>query len=162
MRLNQSKSKTRKRIQKRNIKIVRKVPSSDKTSLSNKISQYGRSILVNRIPENTKSNPNEDVKYVHYSNEWTNVKEVKGGIIITFDGRYLKILEVLPINYWQLDALRKETIINKFTTLSLASPSKFMLKMITDSVDINSVINHVKNVNKNVKNPQIKKAETDL
>lgn len=161
MRLNQSKSKTRKRIQKRNIKIVRKVPLSDKTSLSNKISQYGRSILVKRIPENTKSNPNEDVKYVHYSNEWTNVKEVKGGIIITFDGRYLKILEVLPINYWQLDALRKETIINKFTTLSLASPSKFMLKMITDSVDINSVINHVKDVNKNVKNPQIKKAETD-
>lgn len=149
---------------KRSIKIVkREVPIKEKrTSKPTDIfKKYGKSILVNRIPEKEKKENDADIKYVHFSNEWTNVKEVRAGIIITFDSRYLKILEIKPVNYWQLDIEEKEAIIRKFTTLSLASPTKFMLKMVTDSVDISGVINHVKDVNKNVTNPLLKKAEAN-
>ena len=144
--------------------IVKKdVPQKERVAASetaDKIKQYGKSIIVKRIPENGKKTQDEDVKYMHFTNEWSSVKEVRGGIIITFDSRYIKILEVMPINYWQLETERKETIINKFTSLSLASPTKFMLKMVTDSVDISGVINHVREVNENVTNPLVKKAES--
>lgn len=166
MQSNQSTSKKRrvvkKVVPKKRLRVVKKdvvAKNNSFTENASKLKDYGKSIIVKRIPEKTETKHNEETKFVHFSNEWVNVKEVRGGIIITFDSRYLKILEIMPINYWQMEPERKEYIINKFTSLSLASPTKFMLKMVTDTVDISGVINNVKDVNKSVTSEAVKNAE---
>ncbi len=148
---------------KKSFKIVKRdepLKNENTSAFIDTLKKYGNDIKVGNKPISSIK-PKSNEEHVHYTNEWVNVKDVRGGLICTHDGRYLKILEIKPINYWQMSMQKKEAIIHDFTTLSLASPTKFMLKMVTDTVDINSVINHVKDVNSNRSNPNIKHAEKD-
>ena len=65
------------------------------------------------------------------------MKKIDHGIIYTTDGRYVKILEVEPINFLLRSAREQMGIIYSFISYLKISPVKLQIKMISKRADIN-------------------------
>lgn len=65
------------------------------------------------------------------------VKKIANGIVYTTDGRYVKILEIEPINFLLRSAREQQGIIYSFISYLKISPVKLQIKMISKKADIN-------------------------
>jgi len=64
------------------------------------------------------------------------IKDVQDGIIITKNGRYIKILEFSPINFLLRSAKEQELIISQFATMLKQAPGKIQFKVLTKKADV--------------------------
>lgn len=71
------------------------------------------------------------------------VKEIYRGIIVTNDDRYIKILEVLPINFSLKSYEEQDNIIHQFASWLRISPSKLQFKVITRRADTSKIVNNI-------------------
>ena len=65
------------------------------------------------------------------------IEKIAHGVIYTTDGRYVKILEVEPINFLLRSAREQMGIIYSFISYLKISPVKLQIKMISKRADIN-------------------------
>ena len=65
------------------------------------------------------------------------IDKIANGVIYTIDGRYIKILEVEPINFLLRSAREQQGIIYSFISYLKISPIKLQIKMISKRADIN-------------------------
>lgn len=65
------------------------------------------------------------------------IDKIANGIIYTTDGRYVKILEIEPINFLLRSAREQQGIIYSFISYLKISPVKLQIKMISKKADIN-------------------------
>ena len=65
------------------------------------------------------------------------VEKSKTGSSIPTDGRYVKILEIEPINFLLRSAREQQGIIYSFISYLKISPVKLQIKMISKKADIN-------------------------
>lgn len=72
------------------------------------------------------------------------VKEIYKGMIITEDDRYVKIIEVLPINFNLRSFEEQENIISLFSSWLRVAPIKIQFKIITRRADTNKIISNVR------------------
>ena len=79
-----------------------------------------------------------------YSQEQIPIKCIQNGIIQTTTGAYVKILEILPINYYDMSIIEQEDIARRFTTVMSTGLSYVHLKCITDKSNPARLINHIK------------------
>ena len=113
--------------------------------------------LSGKKKSNTKEKSSSDSNL--YTVEFTNVKEIKDGIIITGDSRYIKILEIFPVNYWQKNDWEREQVISDFQRLFAIVPSKFMFKTVTNKEDVRPIISNIEKQNKNERNQKVLRAK---
>lgn len=73
------------------------------------------------------------------------IKDIRGGIIITKDERYIKILEIDPINFMLRSDEEKEGIIMTFASFLKISNIKVQFKSITKRADSEKYIELLKN-----------------
>lgn len=59
------------------------------------------------------------------------VEKIENGIVYTTDGRYVKILEIEPINFLLRSAREQQGIIYSFISYLKISPVKLQIKMIS-------------------------------
>ena len=71
------------------------------------------------------------------------VAEIKNGIIRLQDGRYIKILEVEPINFLLRSAREQRSIIASFGSWLKISPVKLQVKVLTKKADISKHLNAI-------------------
>ena len=71
------------------------------------------------------------------------VTEIKNGIIHLQDGRYVKILEVEPINFLLRSAREQRSIIASFASWLKISPVKLQVKVLTKKADISKHLNAI-------------------
>ena len=71
----------------------------------------------------------------NYVQDYINVKEIRGGIIITRDNRYVKILEVEPINFNLRTPIEKDSIIYNFAGWLKIANIRLQFKSITKKAD---------------------------
>ena len=64
------------------------------------------------------------------------LKELKNGIVETADGRFIKILEIEPINFLLRSAREQRGIIYSFVSYLKISPVKLQFKVLTRRADI--------------------------
>lgn len=69
--------------------------------------------------------------------EYFPIEKIENGIIYTTDKRYLKIIEVEPINFLLRSAREQRNIIYSFVSYLKISPVKLQFKVITKKADIN-------------------------
>jgi hypothetical protein len=97
----------------------------------------------------TKSTKNktkkQKVKIVQSVQSFSPIKDVKKGIIITKDNRYIKILEFSPINFMLRSARDQNLIIQSFATVIRQCPNKVQFKVISKKADIEKHTNKIKN-----------------
>lgn len=65
------------------------------------------------------------------------VEKIANGIVYTTDHRYIKILEIEPINFLLRSAREQQSIIYSFISYLKISPVKLQIKMISKKADIN-------------------------
>ena len=78
-------------------------------------------------------------KFIRTSNEvadYIPIKKIKNGIIYTTDGRYVKMIEVTPINFLLRTPKEQRSIIWSFVSFLKISPVKMQLKCLSKKADI--------------------------
>lgn len=77
------------------------------------------------------------------------IDKVDNGVIYTKDKRYVKVIEIVPINFLLRSAREQKNIIYSFISFLKISPVKMQIKVLTKRADINK---HLKKVQEEIKN----------
>lgn len=85
-------------------------------------------------------------KKIHegFSQDAIPVKAIQNGIIQTTSGMFVKILEVLPINFYDMSITRQTQIAKTFASIFHEGPSRVHLKCITDTNNPARMIAYIK------------------
>ncbi len=89
-------------------------------------------------PDSPPSSPVKKKKRKYQTLEdYLPVEKIANGIVYTTDHRYVKILEIEPINFLLRSAREQQSIIYSFISYLKISPVKLQIKMISKKADIN-------------------------
>lgn len=88
--------------------------------------------MTKRKSKNQKRRKSEKLEFVQ---DYLPIKDLKNGIIETTDGRYIKILEVEPINFTLRSDEEQFNIISSFASWLKISPMRLQFKSITRKAD---------------------------
>lgn len=94
-------------------------------------------------PEADKQEETYDLPYTRASKEIP-VESIRDGMIHTSDGRYVKIIEVLPINFLHRSASEQRNIIYSYMGYLKIAPAELQIKSISKKADIGQYIEAVK------------------
>lgn len=100
-------------------------------------------------------------KFLNPVAEYLPIEKIENGIIYTKDHRYVKIIEVVPINFMLRSPREQRSIIYSFISYLKISPVKMQFKVLTKRADINR---HVDIVNQEIEketNPHCKVLQED-
>ena len=90
--------------------------------------------------------PQEDaVKPLNALADYVPIERITNGIIYTRDHRYVKIVEVVPVNFLLRSASEQRSIIYSFISYLKIAPVKVQFKVLTKRADIDR---HIENVRK--------------
>ena len=85
-----------------------------------------------KTPEKRKRSKPEKLEFVQ---PFLPVKDIRNGIVETTDGRYIKILEIEPINFMLRSSEEQYNILSSFASWLKISPMKLQFKSITRKAD---------------------------
>ena len=80
--------------------------------------------------------------------EYIPIEKIENGIILTKDNRYVKLVEVIPVNFLLRSAQEQRSIIYSFISYLKIAPVKVQFKVLTKRADIDR---HVKAVREELK-----------
>lgn len=121
-------------------------------SLSSFIVNYIRFVknrrIIGEVEENDKKTTHKKFfdkkraqkKHVQSTAEYLPIEKIENGIIYTKDYRYIKILEVTPINFLLRSAREQRSIIYSYVSYLKICPVKVQIKVLTKKADINQHI----------------------
>ena len=89
--------------------------------------------------------PEEKVKPLNALAEYVPIEKIVNGIIFTKDHRYVKVVEVIPVNFLLRSAQEQRNIIYSFISYLKIAPVKLQFKVLTKRADIDR---HVETVRK--------------
>ena len=75
--------------------------------------------------------------------DWLPVRDIKNGIVILKDGRYIKICEVLPVNFYLKSEVEQENIIFYFASYLKIAPDRIQIRVVTQRADIDEYIKNL-------------------
>ena len=58
---------------------------------------------------------------------WLPIKNIIGGVVITKDNRFVKIMEVLPVNIYLKSAIDRQNIISSFASYLQIAPDELQM-----------------------------------
>ncbi len=82
-----------------------------------------------------------------------NVEKIQGGIVCCADGSYVKILEVLPLNFYQKEITERNKITDDFSRLFRTCPDELHIKMRTEKSNAYQIIRTIRATCKRENNP---------
>lgn len=69
---------------------------------------------------------------------WLPVKDILKGVVVTRDKRFIKILELLPVNFYTMSELEKGSAIADLAAYLKIAPSNLQINVLTQKFDLNS------------------------
>ena len=93
-------------------------------------------VMKESSSEHSNSDSKVRKKAPQTADDFIPVKDIRNGIVETTDGRYVKILEVEPINFLLRSAREQKNIILSFGSWLKISPVKVQMKVLTKKADI--------------------------
>jgi hypothetical protein len=72
--------------------------------------------------------------------DWLPVKNIIGGTIITKDHRFVKIIELLPVNFHLKTPHEQQTIIYYFASYLKIAPNSLQVRVVTQRLDLESYV----------------------
>lgn len=89
--------------------------------------------------------PDATVKPLNPLADYVPIEKIQNGVIYTKDHRYIKVVEVVPVNFLLRSAQEQRSIIYSFISYLKISPAKVQFKVLTKRADIDR---HVETVRK--------------
>lgn len=98
---------------------------------------------------------------LEFVQEYLPIKDLRNGIVETTDGRYIKILEVEPINFTLRSDEEQFNIISSFASWLKISPMRLQFKSVTRKADSDKHVAMVRDELDTEDNPQCKELGED-
>ena len=68
---------------------------------------------------------------------WLPVKDIIQGVVVTRDKRFIKILELLPVNFYTMSDMEKSNAIADFAAYLKIAPNSLQINVLTQKFDLN-------------------------
>lgn len=78
--------------------------------------------------------------YSDSTQKWLPIETVTGGLVLLKDGRYIKIAEVLPVNFYLKSSIEQENIIYYFASYLKIAPDNMQIRVVTERADIDDYL----------------------
>ncbi len=111
----------------------------------------------NTITEFSKNNDGEKKFFEGASQDAIPKIEIKDGLILMPDGRYIGVIELYPLNYYRKTPEQKAKILNSFDTVFKSNVGKFGIKMVSDYSDAGPISQNLRANCPNQNEPKIKR-----
>lgn len=72
------------------------------------------------------------------------IKNIVGGAVVTRDKRFIKILEILPVNFYMKSEMEQKNIIYYFASYLKIAPDSLQMRVVTQPADVKSYINRMR------------------
>jgi len=72
--------------------------------------------------------------------EWLPVKNIVGGAVVTKDRRFVKIIELLPVNFHLKTPFEQQNIIYYFASYLKIAPNNLQIRVITQRLDLDGYV----------------------
>lgn len=95
-------------------------------------------------PQKKRREEAPDLLPVTWVSSYLPVRQVRNGIILTSDNRYVKLVEVLPINFLLRSPAEQRNIIFSFMSYLKIAPPKLQFKVVSKKADILEYIEKIK------------------
>ena len=83
--------------------------------------------------------------YSGSSQEWLPIKDILKGVIITRDKRFVKVLELLPVNFYTLSETEQGNAIADFAAYLKVAPDHLQINVLTQKFNLNGYLKLMKN-----------------
>ena len=93
--------------------------------------------LARKHPVRQPRNEEPELPPLNPAAAYLPIQKIENGIVYTRDHRYVKIIEVIPINFLLRSAREQRSIIYSFVSYLKISPVKLQFKVLTRRADIN-------------------------
>ncbi len=87
------------------------------------------------------------------------IRDIRNGIILTKDGRFVKILEFAPINYTLKSPEEKRKIIQLFSAVIKNMPTTVQIKIVSQRTDVSRFLKHIDNDIRKEDNPKCRELQ---
>ena len=84
--------------------------------------------------------------------DWLPVKNIIGGVVITKDNRFIKILEIVPVNIYLKSAEDRQAIVESFAAYLKIAPDHMQFEARTLPADISRYVERMQEYAKNEDN----------
>lgn len=68
--------------------------------------------------------------------EWLPIKDIVHGVVVTRDKRFIKIVELLPVNFYTMSSMDKSAAIEDFAAYLKIAPSNLQINVLTQPFDL--------------------------
>lgn len=89
------------------------------------------------------------------------VKDIRNGIIETTDGRYIRVIEVEPINFLLRSISEQKNVVANFASWMKISPVKIQIKVLTKKADIEKHLRTIERDMEAEENPKCRELQLD-
>jgi conjugal transfer ATP-binding protein TraC len=96
-----------------------------------------------------------------HAEDFIPVSDIRNGIIETTDGRYLRVIEVEPINFLLRNISEQKNIVASFASWMKISPVKVQIKVLTKKADIGKHLNTIEREMEAEDNPKCRDLQLD-
>ena len=117
-------------------KETKKTDKRRTSAKSRKPDHGNRQQKKNRSPRTTLHTPEPQFHHLNPVADYLPIRKIENGIIYTKDHRYVKVVEVIPINFLLRSAREQRSIIYSFVSYLKISPVKLQFKVLTRRADI--------------------------
>ncbi len=83
-------------------------------------------------------------RYANSIQKWLPIADIQNGVVVTTDGRFIKILEVMPVNFYLKSTAEQQNIIFYFASYLKIAPDNLQILAITQKADIEAYIRRMK------------------
>ena len=97
-----------------------------------------------RRKEKKEQEPDLDLLPVTWVSSYLPIRQIKNGVIYTTDHRYVKLIEILPINFLLRSSSEQRNIIMSFMSYLKIAPVKIQFKVVSKKADISEYIEKIK------------------
>ena len=91
----------------------------------------------------SRAAPDNGGRAGHYAESvqgWLPVADIRDGVVITKDGRFVKLLEVLPVNFALKSPMEQQNVIYYFSSYLKIAPDHIQFLAVTQKADIDGYI----------------------
>ncbi len=92
--------------------------------------------------------------YENSTQKWLPIETITNGIVVLKDGRYIKILEILPVNFYLKSEVEQENIIYYFASYLKIAPDNLQIRVSTERADIDDYLKRHNTFAENEENEQ--------
>lgn len=75
---------------------------------------------------------------------WLPIKNIVQGVVVTRDKRFVKVLELLPVNFYTMSSMDKSAAIEDFAAYLKIAPANLQINVLTQPFDLNGYLKLLK------------------